>query len=201
MQKTLTLALMMLTMWSLQADDQIEDVWIPLKADHTLTEGEVIALKVTFPDSHEPEMIYYRTPSKSQEGQYRLHPGARLLAEGRTIAAVDELAIKHYQRLYQDPVTIEYFLVTDPVGIIHLYGNVMRPGAYLISTDAEYRLSDAIKQAGGLNRLACSDLKITRAVNGQKQVIEAPIDEVLMGKVEDIVLKDGDVIYSPERCF
>ncbi|MCI0412392.1 polysaccharide biosynthesis/export family protein [bacterium] len=86
---------------------------------------------------------------------------------------------------------------------IYVFGAVRNPGAVQLSSATPITLMSAIAAAGGPSESAKqSDIRIKRKNSvGAENVIKANLKDILKGKVEDILLFEGDVVTVPESFF
>ena len=86
---------------------------------------------------------------------------------------------------------------------IYVFGAVRRPGPVQMSSAYPITLMSAIAEAGGPSESAKeSDIKIKRRnAVGAESMIKANLKDILKGKVEDILLYEGDVVTVPESFF
>jgi polysaccharide export outer membrane protein len=86
---------------------------------------------------------------------------------------------------------------------IYVFGAVKRPGPIQMSNANPITLMTAIAEAGGPSESAKeSDIKIKRKnAVGAENVIKANLKDILKGKVEDVLLFEGDVVTVPESFF
>lgn len=116
---------------------------------------------------------------------------------------VDELLVKGEPRvniplspgdLINVPATVE---VT-----VFCLGEVQSPGAVTFRSTERITLLAAIARAGGLSDRAAKRILVKRRTDsGVEQEIEADYRAILAGKVADLELRDGDVLYVRESFF
>lgn len=84
---------------------------------------------------------------------------------------------------------------------VYVLGSVARPGGYIVESGS--RLSHLIAMAGGLTRLADSKRirLIRRTTDGSVMIAVFDINKVFEGKLTDVVIVPGDVIFVPESLF
>jgi protein involved in polysaccharide export with SLBB domain len=83
--------------------------------------------------------------------------------------------------------------------LIYVYGSVNNPGGYSIGRSM--RALEAIALAGGLNRDAAKkECFIVRRAgpSGAEQVIGLNLYDVECGKIQDVYLKEGDLVHVPD---
>ncbi len=83
---------------------------------------------------------------------------------------------------------------------VSVMGAVSRPGTFPMSSGLT--VVQAISLAGGFTPLAMrSGPTITRQENGHARSFRVPVDEIVQGRAEDVLLQAGDIVYVPERVF
>ena len=85
----------------------------------------------------------------------------------------------------------------------YIIGEVIRPGSYSIA-DKEITLVEAISIAGGFTRVAARNrTRIIRVEDGAEKIIEVRVDAITDAgkKIQDVLIKPGDVIVVPESFF
>jgi len=84
---------------------------------------------------------------------------------------------------------------------VYVLGSVASPGGYVVEADTT--LSNVLALAGGLTRLA--DPKrvrlIRRLKDGTVRIAVFDMNKVFEGKLKDVVVAPGDVIFVPESLF
>lgn len=84
---------------------------------------------------------------------------------------------------------------------ISVLGQVQRPGTFPF--EQNMTIVQAITAAGGFTALAnASTVRLTRNVRGGgRRTYTIPVDLIAEGKIGNITLAPGDVIFVPERVF
>ncbi len=92
--------------------------------------------------------------------------------------------------------------------IVHVSGQVVNTGDYVVSTENE-RISSVIRRAGGLRSIAFIDGAVLRRrkmnkegmPTGKLQDIGIELDKIMQtpGSKYDLILEDGDAIYIPRQ--
>ena len=78
-----------------------------------------------------------------------------------------------------------------------MIGHVTRPGPEPYTPGMN--VVDAITNAGGFTPFANRNgTTIMRIENGQKQVLEARVKDIVEGKAKNVPLKPGDIVSVPE---
>lgn len=90
--------------------------------------------------------------------------------------------------------TVEYF---------YIIGQINAPGSYAIP-EREITLVEAIGMAGGFTRIAARNrTRIIRVEDGVEKIIQIKVDAITKAgkKIQDVLLKPGDMIVVPESFF
>jgi len=86
---------------------------------------------------------------------------------------------------------------------VFVFGRVTQPGGLKFKISEKVTLLQAIAQAGGLAEGAKqSGVVITRKDKaGREQKIKVNLKDVISGRVKDVVLQEGDVVFVPESFW
>lgn len=123
---------------------------------------------------------------------------------GLTVSEAKSLITELYNKDYLVNPQISLLVISFSPKIIHVLGSVNRPGTISIPPDRDLTLTEAIAEAGGVSRLGNPRaLKIKRmSEDGSPQQIEVNFSKIVTDPdMEDIVLKEGDTIWVPERVI
>jgi len=85
------------------------------------------------------------------------------------------------------------------LGAVTIAGAVAKEGIYPLDPAQPMRLSQALLTAGGAAPLAMLDQVVLTHADGAKQTVNLRLGPEGMGPDGDIVVRDGDIIYVPER--
>lgn len=125
------------------------------------------------------------------------------LSEARTTIA------RAYGDYYVNPPVIMLTMADEESnnewGYVTVLGRVARPGRVAIDSAGGIVLSDAIHSAGGFASSAkFTEVRITR-IDSQGKKIRTSVDFNDIGESgnaeSDIKLRDGDIVFVPERIF
>ena len=174
-----------------------------------LKPGFVLDIRILVAGETEIEELGKRIRS---EGDIILPLVGSVAVEGLTL---ETLANKVYG-LYNDTYLVEPQVEIDfakdtgkdavsPWGYVTVLGCVRNSGRVNIPPTQRLRVSQAIQQAGGFDKGAKqSSIRVTRSVaNGKKKRIIVDLHDVgAEGELsEDIVLRNGDVVFVAESIF
>ena len=102
--------------------------------------------------------------------------------------------------LYLQDRDVLYFI---PVEQFYIIGQVKGPGSYNMP-EHDLTLVEAIGMAGGFTRIASrNSTRIIRVEDGVEKIIKVKVDEITSAgkKIQDVVIKPGDIIVVPESFF
>ena len=158
-----------------------------------LSPGDVI--KVSFSETSELDL----TQKINIDGKVNLPLVGEVKPSGKTVVAFQrELASLYASQLEGDQV-----LVTLENGIANVVvsGQVGKPGS--LAFDRPTTVLQAIMQAGGATAYGnLSKVRLIRTVNGKQSVGVLNLKPAINQRTtEGTYVKDGDVIYVPQRLF
>ena len=123
---------------------------------------------------------------------------------GMTVAESKSLITDLYNRDYLVDPQISVLVVSFSPKVIRILGSVGRPGVVNIPPDRDLTLTEAIAGVNGITRLGNPKaIKIKRVdKNGRSRQMEVNFSKIVTDPdVKDIVLKEGDTIWVPERII
>jgi len=83
---------------------------------------------------------------------------------------------------------------------VTVFGKVKKPGVF--SYTDNMNIIAAITEAGGFTDMADQNATtITRIVDGRKHRIRVRVKDIGEGKIQNFMLRPGDVIFVPKRLF
>jgi polysaccharide export outer membrane protein len=121
-----------------------------------------------------------------------------------TVSEAQELITQLYNRDYLVDPQISVLVVSFSPKIIRVLGSVNRPGVVDMPPDREMTLTEAIASANGISRLGNPKSITIKRVNesGKTQQFEVNFNRILMNaNAKDMILKEGDTIWVPERLI
>ncbi len=128
---------------------------------------------------------------------------------GLKLDAARSVITKRYSSYYVSrPVVMVSLIGTggeSEWGQVSVMGRVRNPGPVQLESGPEIRLSAAIRAAGGFAPSAkTSEIQVTR-INASGQKVRVKVDFGTIGKSgnadDDLTLKEGDIVFVPERVF
>ena len=123
---------------------------------------------------------------------------------GLTVSDTQELITQLYNRDYLVDPQISVLVVSFSPKVVRVLGSVNRPGVVEMPPDREMTLTEAIASANGISRLGNPKSITIKRVNesGKTQQFEVNFNRILMNaKAKDMILKEGDTIWVPERLI
>jgi polysaccharide export outer membrane protein len=126
----------------------------------------------------------------------------RFTANEKKVYSISFTKLQKYVESGQDiPLLPGDVLVVGKMQRVYVLGCVNKPGGYSLD-EGIGTLTKVIAEAGGLTRVAArSSIKILRSEKEGLKIIRINIDAVFEGKIPDLQVKEGDVIYIPESLF
>ncbi len=130
------------------------------------------------------------------------------LAAKNHVAGQDSSSIRIRLRDLLDSRNPRFNVLVDPgdvvkvtrAGIVYVVGEVKKPGGFLLKTNENISVLQAIALAEGLSRTAAAGrARIIRADKSSGRRLEIPIDlkKILAGKAPDPLLRSRDVVFVP----
>jgi polysaccharide export outer membrane protein len=138
------------------------------------------------------------------DGTVALALVGKVKVAGMTVAESKVLITDLYNRDYLVDPQISVLVVSFSPKVIHILGSVGRPGVVEIPPDRDLTLTEAIASVNGITRLGNPKaLKIKRVdKDGRSRQMEVNFSKIVTDPdVKDIVLKEGDTIWVPERII
>ena len=121
-----------------------------------------------------------------------------------TISDAQELITQLYNRDYLVEPQISVLVVSFAPKLVRVLGSVNRPGVVEMPPDREMTLTEAIASANGISRLGNAKAISIKRVDesGKTQQFEVNFNRILMNaSAKDMILKEGDTIWVPERII
>lgn len=148
----------------------------------------------------------------SHEGDIALPLVGTVQVKGMTLRQAESMLTEKYRVFYVDPVVRMDFVLdgvtdaTSPWGYVTVLGQVKNPGRVNLPPTRDLTVTRAIQLAGGLSTSARQRaVRVTRyGPDGDKpEVLKVNLRKVGApgARDEDLLLKDGDVVFVPETLF
>lgn len=138
------------------------------------------------------------------DGTVALALVGKVKVAGMTVAEGKSLITDLYNRDYLVDPHISVLVVSFSPKVIRILGSVNRPGVVEIPPDRDLTLTEAIAGVNGISRLGNpKSLKIKRVdKDGRARQMEVNFSKIVTDPdVKDIILKEGDTIWVPERII
>ena len=138
------------------------------------------------------------------DGTVALALVGKVKVAGMTVAESKSLVTDLYNRDYLVDPQISVLVVSFSPKVIHILGSVNRPGVVEIPPDRDLTLTEAMAKVNGVTRLGNPKaIKIKRVdQDGRSRQMEVNFSKIVTDPdVRDIVLKEGDTIWVPERII
>lgn len=121
-----------------------------------------------------------------------------------TVSDAQELITQLYNRDYLVDPQISVLVVSFSPKLVRILGSVNRPGVVEMPPDREMTLTEAIASANGISRLGNPKSITIKRVDdsGKTQQFDVNFNRILMNaNAKDMILKEGDTIWVPERII
>lgn len=166
-------------------------------SNYKLTPSDVIEIEVY------QENDLKKTARIEGDGTVSLALIGKVEVAGLTVSEAKALITDLYNREYLVDPQISVLVITFSPKVIRVLGSVNNPGVVELPYDRDLTLTEAIAEVRGISRLGNPKaLKIKRVSDDQTEQIEINFSKILTDPdVEDIVLKEGDTIWVPERIL
>jgi polysaccharide export outer membrane protein len=166
--------------------------------NYVLKSSDVIQIEVY------QEMDLDKSVRIEGDGTVALALIGKVKVAGMTVAEAQSLVTDLYNRDYLVDPQISVLVVSFSPKVIRILGSVNRPGVVEIPPDRDLTLTEAIAGVNGVSRLGNPKaLKIKRVdEDGRARQMEVNFSKIVTDPdVKDIILKEGDTIWVPERII
>jgi polysaccharide export outer membrane protein len=83
---------------------------------------------------------------------------------------------------------------------VFVFGEVQKPGTFVYEDGMT--IIQAVTLAGGFTKGASQNgTSVTRLVDGQEVKMKVPVQDIALGKVPNVPLLPGDIVFVPESMF
>jgi len=121
-----------------------------------------------------------------------------------TVSDAQELITQLYNRDYLVDPQISVLVVSFSPKLVRILGSVNRPGIVEMPPDREMTLTEAIANVNGISRLGNPKSITIKRVDesGKTLQFDVNFNRILMNaNAKDMILKEGDTIWVPERII
>ncbi|MEO0508272.1 MAG: polysaccharide biosynthesis/export family protein [Verrucomicrobiota bacterium] len=123
---------------------------------------------------------------------------------GMTVGEAQSLVTDLYNRDYLVDPQISLLVVSFSPKVVHVLGSVNSPGVIEIPPDRDLTLTEAIAGVRGVSRLGNPRAITIKRVDkdGRAKQMEVNFNKVVTDPdMKDVILKEGDTIWVPERII
>jgi len=123
---------------------------------------------------------------------------------GMTVGEAQSLITDLYNRDYLVDPQVSVLVTSFSPKMVHVLGSVNSPGVVEIPPDRDLTLIEAIAAVRGVSRLGNpKSITVKRVDNtGRAQQMEVNFTRIVTDPdVKDLVLKEGDTVWVPERII
>lgn len=156
-------------------------------------------------DKLELEIFYGAREAKAQytldaSGEMEVQFIGTVLANGKTAKDVkDDIQKRLADGFLQDPI-VSLTIVEINSRKLSVMGQVFKSG--WIKFTPRMTITEAIAESGGFSPMARKNMvKVTRVVDGQKQIYKVPVEMIAEGSRPNFPVMPGDEIFVPERAW
>jgi polysaccharide export outer membrane protein len=138
------------------------------------------------------------------DGSVALALIGKVKVAGMTAGEAQSLIIDLYNRDYLVDPQISLLVVEFSPKVIHILGSVNNPGVVPIPPDRDLTLTEAIASVRGVSRLGNPKSMTIKRVeeDGRARQMEVNFSRIIKDpNSKDIILKEGDTIWVPERII
>lgn len=121
-----------------------------------------------------------------------------------SVSDAQDLITQLYNRDYLVDPQISVLVISFSPKTVRILGSVNRPGVVDMPPDREMTLTEAIASANGVSRIGNPKSITIKRVDesGKTQQFEVNFNRILMNaNAKDMILKEGDTIWVPERII
>ena len=173
-------------------------VGIVVGENYILKPSDVISLEVY------QEADLNKSARIQGDGSVALALIGKVKVAGMTAGEAQSLIIDLYNRDYLVDPQISLLVVEFSPRVIHILGSVNNPGVVPIPPDRDLTLTEAIASVRGVSRLGNpKSITIKRVEeDGRARQMEVNFSRIIKDpNSKDIILKEGDTIWVPERII
>lgn len=124
---------------------------------------------------------------------------------GMTVAEAQSLVTDLYNRDFLVDPQVSLLVVSYSPKVVHVLGSVNSPGTVQIPPDRDLTLTEAIAGVSGVSRLGnpkSITIKRVDEEGGRARQMEVNFNKIVTDPdVKDVVLREGDTIWVPERMI
>jgi len=157
----------------------------------TLGPGDVVEIRVY----QEKDLSgLYRL---SSDGTFEYPLVGQVKAEGLTPGTLSDLLVTRLKSGYLRNPQVTVFVKEYNSKKVFVLGQVNKPGTFVF--EDKMSIVQAITLAGGFKSLAAKDrIVLTRVIDGEEKKFVVPVEQIGLGKKQNLLLQPGDIIFVPE---
>jgi polysaccharide biosynthesis/export protein len=89
-------------------------------------------------------------------------------------------------------------VVVARAGVCYVVGDVTKPGGFMIESNDRLTVMEIMALAGGTTRTSAKDkARLIRKTPNGREEMPIPLNAMLNGKVKDMPVEDGDILFVP----
>ena len=183
---------------SSNSSSSLTDIGVVVDENYVLKPSDVIQISVFL----EPDLE--KSVRIEADGTVTLPLIKKVKVANLTVSDAQELITQLYNRDYLVDPQISVLVVSFSPKLVRVLGSVNRPGIIDMPPDREMTLTEAIAGANGISRLGNPKSITIKRVDesGKTQQFEVNFNRILMNaNSKDMILKEGDTIWVPERII
>ena len=138
------------------------------------------------------------------DGSVALALVGKVKVAGMTVAEAQSLIIDLYNRDYLVDPQISVLVVEFSQKFVYILGSVNGPGSVPMPPDRDLTLKEALANVGGVSRMGNPKSIMIKRVDedGRARQMEVNFSRIIVDpNAKDVILKEGDTIWVPERIF
>ena len=173
-------------------------VGIIVGENYVLKPSDVISVEVY------QEQDLEKTARVEGDGSVALALIGKVKIGGMTVGEAQSLITDLYNRDYLVDPQVSVLVTSFSPKMVHVLGSVNSPGVVEIPPDRDLTLIEAIAAVRGVSRLGNpKSITVKRVDNtGRAQQMEVNFTRIVTDpNVKDLVLKEGDTVWVPERII
>ena len=181
-----------------KSSNEASDFGIVVDENYILQPSDVIRVSIFL----EPDLE--KSVRIEADGTVTLPLIKKVKVANLSISDAQELITQLYNRDYLVDPQISVLVVSFSPKLVRILGSVNRPGVVEMPPDREMTLTEAIASANGISRLGNPKSITIKRVDdsGKTQQFDVNFNRILMNaNAKDMILKEGDTIWVPERII
>ncbi len=120
--------------------------------------------------------------------------------QGLTCSHVEDDLVERLAAGYIRTPSVTCSVVAFNSKKIFVFGEVKEPGAFVFEDSMS--VVQAVTLAGGFSdRAAPNETALVRTVAGEKRRVRIPMEQILRGEVENLLLLPGDILFVPTSIY